>query len=193
VEVLALTGPFAPAGAETLQVPAMGTATVDLAAGLVGEAGSVRLTGDQPVTAAVLATSARPGAAPDVAVQSATPPLVRTGVVALAAVTGIDSELVLSNPTDQPAPVALELLSYDGVSLRSDDILIGPNATSTRRLDVAGPAYLVLTVPDGSTVHGAVGYAQPEGRVAGLASVSVTSPDVAGRAPNAVPDPTVGR
>ena len=193
VDVLALTGPFAPTGAEQLEVPARGTATVDLAAGLAGQAGAVRLSSDQPVTGAVLASSSRPGAAPDLAVQSATPPLVRTGVVALAAATGIDSELVLSNPTDEPAPVSLELLSFDGGTLRTDDVLIGPGATSTRRLDVAGPAYLVLTVPAGSTVHGAVGYTQPEGPVAGLAGVSLTSPDVASRAPNAVPDPTVGR
>lgn len=193
VEVLALTGPFAPVGAETLEVPAMSTASVDLAAGLLGQAGAIRLSSSQPVTGAVLATSARPGSSPDVAVQSAGAPIARQGVVALAAVAGVDSELVLSNPTDRPAPVALELLSFDGVSLRTDDALVGPNATSTRRLNVTGPAYLVVTVPDGLTVHGGVVFAQPEGSVAGLASVSLTSPDVGSRAPYAVPDPTVGR
>ena len=202
VEVLAQTGSFPPAGAETLEVPPGSTATVDLAPGLVGQDGGVRLQSDQPVTGAVISTLTRPGAAPDLAVQSATPPLVRTGVVALATGDGagsgagaapVDSELVLSNDADRAVTVSFEVLSHEGVSLRSDDVLIGGNSTSTRRLALDPPAYLVVSVPDGSSVHGGVVYSQLEGAVAGLTSVSLTSPDVASRAPAVVLDPAVGR
>ncbi|MET0694540.1 MAG: DUF5719 family protein, partial [Propionibacteriaceae bacterium] len=86
VQVLAQTGPFAPAGAESIEVPPASTVTVDLAAGLVGQNGGVGLTSDRPVTGAVVATSARSGAAADFAVQAATPALTRTGVAALAVV-----------------------------------------------------------------------------------------------------------
>jgi hypothetical protein len=201
VQVLAQAGPFEPTGADSLEILPRSTATVDLAAGLVGQYGAIRLVSDQPVTGAVLSTSLRPGAAPDFAVQPASAALVRTGVVALATAAagqpangqGVDSELVLSNDSDLRTTVSYEVVGYDGVSQSSDDVLIGPGGTSTRHLDPASPTYLVVKVLDGSAVHGGVVYTQPEGRVAGLASVSLTSPDVASRAPNVVSDPTVGR
>lgn len=219
VTVLALAGPFAPAGAETLEVPPHSTAAVELATGLVGQYGAVSLVGDQPVTGAVLSTSTRPGAAPDFSVSSATGPLVRTAVVALATgpaaddgsdgagpgtggtdpgdgakdLSPVESELVLSNDADSAATVSFEVLTYSGVSLHTDDVLIGPHSTSTRRLKLDAPAYLVAEVPDGSDIHGGVIYTQPDGDVAGLSQVSLTSPDVASRAPHVVVDPSVGR
>jgi hypothetical protein len=105
----------------------------------------------------------------------------------------VDSELVLSNGGSRAVTASFEVLSHQGVSLRTDDVLIGANSTSTRRLELEAPAYLVVTVPDGSDVHGGVVYSQLEGGVAGLASVSLTSPDVASRAPSVVLDPTAGR
>lgn len=203
VQVLAESGPFAPVGAETIEVRPSSTASVDLAPGLVGQSGGIRLSSNRPITASVVSASLRADGAPDFAVQSATPGLVRTGVVALA--TGpasdskpgdsgaIDSELVLSNGADKETTVAIEVLSYAGVSLRTDDVLIGGRSTSTRRLNLDGPAYLVVRVTDGADVHGGVVYSQPDGVVAGLATVSLTSPDVASRAPVVVNDPAVGR
>ncbi len=203
VQVLAESGPFAPAGAETIEVKPSSTATIDLAPGLAGQSGGIRLTSNRPVTGSVASTSVRPTGAPDFAVQSATPALVRTGVVALATGPGsdsstgdsaaVDSELVLSNGADTETTVAIEVLSYDGVSLRTDDVLIGGRSTSTRRLNLDGPAYLVVRVTDGADVHGGVVYSQPDGDVAGLATVSLSSPDVASRAPIVVNDPRVGR
>lgn len=193
VQVLALAGPFAPVGAHTVDVAPLSTATVDLTAGLVGQAAAVALTSDQPVTGSVVSTSSRSGAASDFAVQSATAPLVGAGVVALAAAPGVSSELVLSNSAAQPTLVKLEVSSFDGATLHTDDVLLGPHSSATRRLDQPPPAYLEVRAPPGSAVHGAVAYGQPEGAVAGLATVPLTSPDVGIRAPLAVPDPTVGR
>ena len=82
--MLGLQGPYAPTGAETVEVAPESSATVDLAPGLAGEAGAVKLTSDQPVTGAVVSTSRRSGAQADLAIQSAAAPLVRTGVSAVA-------------------------------------------------------------------------------------------------------------
>src|SRR5918997_5629749 len=121
VSVLGLQGPYAPSGAETLEVPAESSATVDLATGLAGEAATIRLTSDQPVTGAVVSSSRRSGAQADLAVQSGAVPLVRTGVSALATTQAGNGELVLSNVGTDDAAVSFEVLSYEGVVLRTDD------------------------------------------------------------------------
>ena len=64
---------------------------------LAGEAASVVLTSDFPVTCAVISTSRRSGAAGDLALQSAVSPLVGLGVGATATTDAADSELILSN------------------------------------------------------------------------------------------------
>jgi hypothetical protein len=193
VQVLGLQGPYAPIGAETVNVPAESSAAVDLEPGLAGEAGTVKLVSDRPVTGAVVSSSKRDGAQTDLAVQSAVGPLVRTGVSALATTRSGDSELVLSNTGTKDASVSFEVLSFDGVVLRTDDVLLGPDTTATRRLTSAPPSYVVVRVPDASSVVGGVVLAEPEGNVAGLATIPLTSPDVASRAPRTQLDPSVGR
>jgi len=47
-------------------------------------------------------------------------------------------------------------------------------------------------VPAGSGVYGGVVLTQPEGGIAGLATIPLVSPDIAGRAPYPIPDPGVG-
>ena len=69
IQVLGLQGPYAPSGAEVLELGPESTATLDLVTGLAGESGAVKLLSDQPVTGAVISTSerdsrpARPGRA----------------------------------------------------------------------------------------------------------------------------------
>lgn len=193
VQVLGLQGPLAPAGAETIEVAPESTASVDLAPGLLGEVGAVKLTSDQPVTASVVSTSKRAGATPDFAVQSAAPPLVRTGVSALATTNAGAAELILSNSADTNTEVSFEVFSLDGVSLRTEDVLIAANSTATRRMTSQAPSYLVVQVPDASSVVGGLVITQRDGAAAGLATIPLTSPDLAGRAPSTVRDPSVGR
>ena len=193
VQVLGLQGPFAPAGAETLDLAPESTATVDLATGLLGEAGAVKLISDEPVTGAVVSTSRRSGAEEDLAIQSAAAPLVRTGVSAVATTDAGSSELILSNSGTGDTPVSFELISYAGVSLRTEDVLLGPDGTATRRLESPDATYVVVRVPDGAAVVGTVVLTQPAGDSAGLATLPLTSPDVASRAPVTVFDPSVGR
>jgi len=194
VEVLGLSGPFAPAGADVVEIAPESTASVPLESGLAGESASVRLSSTTPVSAAVVSTSSRAGAQPDLAVQSALPPLVRQGVSAVGTTTtGAAAELVISNGGDADAATTFRVVSYDGVVLREDDILLAGGGTATRRLTSPGPSYVVLDVPDGSAVVGSVTLTQPEGDVAGLATLPLTSPDVASRAPSVEQDPAVAR
>lgn len=191
--VLGVQGPLAPAGAATVEIGPESSLSVDLTEGLAGQSGAVQLSSDQPVTASLIAESTRAGAQPDAAVQAALPPLVRSGVSAVAGLASTDAELILSNGTDADAPLSFDLVSLDGVVLAQEDVLVAAKATATRRLDSSVPAYLVVRMPEGSAIVGGISLAQPEGPVAGLTTLGILSPDVASRAPRTVPDPGVAR
>ena len=155
VQVLGLQGPYAPERRRGHRAGAGEHGHRSIwSPGLAGEAGAVKLTSDQPVTGAVISTSERASAQPDLAVQSAAGPLVRTGVSALATTRAGDSELILSNSGTEDTQVSFEVLSYAGVSLRTEDVLLGPDGTATRRLTSPAPSYVVVRVPDGSAVVG---------------------------------------
>jgi hypothetical protein len=193
VQVLGFQGPYEPKGAGSLDVPPESTATVNLEAGLAGGAGSVKLTSNVPVTGSVISTSRRGGAGIDLAVQSAAVPLIGTGVSALATSNVADSVLIVSNTGDGDAEISFEVLSYDGVMLRTADLVLGPNSTATRRLNSPAPSYVVVKVPAGASVVGGVVLTQPDRDVAGLATIPLGAPDLASRAPATKPDYSVGR
>lgn len=193
VSVLGVDGAFAPAGAETVEVPPESTAEVSVAEGLAGAAAGIELTSDQPVTGSVVSEAIGADALPDMAVQSAAGPIVRTGVVPLVHLEKTDAQLVLSNGGDDDVPLSFEVFGYDGVKIDDDDVLLVPHATATRRLDVGEAAYLVVTAPAGASVVGGVTFLASSGSIAGVATVPVVSPDVAARAPQVEFDPTVAR
>jgi hypothetical protein len=193
VQVLGLQGPYAPTGAASIDVPAEGTATVNLEPGLAGEAASVKLNSDVPVTGAVISSSRRGGARTDLAAQSAAPPLTGAGVSALATTNMADSELMISNCGEDDAQISFEVFSYNGVTLRTADMVLGANSTATRRLNSPAPSYVVVKVPDSSSVVGSVVLTQPDRDVAGLATIPLGSPDVASRAPAIRPDYSAGQ
>ncbi len=193
VSVLGLQGPFAPAGAATLDLAPQSTGTLALADGLAQTGSGVALTSGQPVTAAVVSTSDRSGAQPDVAVQPAAPALVRTGVSAVATSRDLDSELVLSNAATSDVSVHFSVRSLQGVELRAGDILLAAGGSATRRLASPAPSYVVVQVPDGSSVTGGVDLSDPDGDVAGLASIPLVSPDTSGPPPVVEQDPAAGR
>ena len=193
VQILGFQGPYEPEGAASLDIPPESTATVDLQAGLAGESGSVKLRSNVPVTGSVISTSRRSSSGIDLAVQSAAVPLIGSGVSALATSNIADSVLVVSNTGDGDAQVTFNVLSYDGVTLRTADLVLGPNSTATRRLNSPAPSYVVVKVPDGASVVGGVVLTQPDRDVAGLATLPLGSPDLSSRAPAARPDYSVGR
>jgi hypothetical protein len=193
VQVLGFQGPYEPEGAGSLDVPPESTATVDLEAGLAGGAGSVKLTSNVPVTGSVISTSRRGGAGIDLAVQSAAVPLIGTGVSALATTNIADSVLIVSNTGDGDAQISFDVLSYDGVMLRTANLVLGSNSTATRRLNSPAPSYVVVKVPADASVVGGVVLTQPDRDVAGLATIPLSSPDLASRAPATRSDYSVGR
>jgi hypothetical protein len=193
VQVLGFQGPYEPSGAETLEVSPESTATVSLEKGLGRAAGSIKLTSNVPVTGAVISTSQRRGAATDLAIQSAAVPLIGSGVSALATSNSAESELIVSNAGEADAQITFEVISYDGVTLRTGDMLLGANSTATRRLNSLAPSYVVVKVPGSSSVFGGVVLTQPDRReVSGLATIPLSSPDLASRAPATRPDYSVG-
>jgi hypothetical protein len=195
VQVLGFQGPYTPSEAGTVDVPPEGTATVNVQPGLAGEAAGIKLTSDVPVTGAVVSTSRRGGAGTDLAVQSAAAPLIGSGVSALATtnLADTDTELVISNGGDADAPVSFEVFNYQGVTLRTADAVLAANSTATRRLNSPAPSYVVVKVPEDSSVVAGVVLAQPDRDVAGLATIPLGSPDVASRAPVTRPDYGAGR
>lgn len=193
VQVLGFQGPYTPSGAGSVDVPPEGTATVNLQPGLAGEAAGIKLTSDVPVTGAVISTSRRSGAGSDLAVQSAAAPLIGSGVSALATTNLADSELIISNGGDADAQVSFEVFSYEGVTLRTADVVLAANSTATRRLNSPAPSYVVVKVPDDSSVVAGVVLTQPNRDVAGLATIPLSSPDVASRAPVTRPEYGAGR
>jgi Family of unknown function (DUF5719) len=198
VQVLGFQGAYEPSGAGSLDVAPESTATVSLADGLDEAAGSIKLTSNVPVTGAVVSTSQRGGAASDLAVQSAAVPLIGTGVSAVATSDigdgQLDSQLIVSNAAETDVQITFEVLSYDGVTLRTGDIVLGPNSTATRRLNSPARSYVIVEVPNGSSVFGGLVLTQPDRRdVAGLATIPLGSPDLASRAPATRRDYTVGR
>lgn len=193
VQVLGFQGPYTPSGAGSVDVPPEGTATVNLQPGLAGEAAGIKLTSDVPVTGAVISTSRRSGAGSDLAVQSAAAPLIGSGVSALATTNLADTELIISNGGDADAQVSFEVFSYEGVTLRTADVVLAANSTATRRLNSPAPSYVVVKVPDDSSVVAGVVLTQPNRDVAGLATIPLSSPDVASRAPVTRPEYGAGR
>lgn len=193
VSVLGIDGSYAPAGAEQVVVPPESTLEVSLTVGLAGAATAIRLTSDEPVTGAVISEAIGVTALPDIAVQSAAAPIVGSGVVTLVQLERVEAELVLSNGGDDPVSVSFDVYGYDGVRIDGDEVLLLPATTATRRLDADEPAYLVASVPTGATIVGGVTFLASSGGIAGVATVPVTSPDVASRAPRAEFDPAVGR
>lgn len=193
VSVLGLQGPFAPVGAETLELGPQSSGTLALADGLAGTGSGVALTSEQPVTAAVVSTSARTDAKPDIAVQPAAPALVRTGVSAVASTRNTDAELVVSNAATTDVSVHFSVRTLEGVELRGGDILLAGGGSATRRLASPTASYVVVQVPTGSSVTGGVDLVEPDGDVAGLASIPLVSPDTSGPPPVVEQDPGAGR
>jgi hypothetical protein len=180
-------------GAETIDLGPQSSGTLALADGLAQTGSGVALTSEQPVTAAVVSTSARADAQPDIAVQPAAPALVRTGVSAVATTRDVDAELVVSNAASSDVSVHFSVRSLQGVELRAGDMLLAAGGSATRRLASPAPSYVVVQVPDGSSVTGGVDLVEPDGDVAGLASIPLVSPDSSGPPPVVSQDPAAGR
>ncbi len=196
VQVIGADGTYTPAGAQQLELAPLSTGELSLAEGMGGAAAGVRLTSDEPVTAAVTATSEREDADPDVAVAVASSPILRLGIAPVAYLPDAQTTLVLSNAGPATVTARVEVVGLDGVVISSDDVPIANGASSVRTVRSSRPVYLTVAVPDTAQVYGGVSLAasgDAADDLAGLTGMALISPDVAGRAPSVRPDAEVAR
>lgn len=193
VAALGADGSFAPVDADTVEVDAQSSASVRLDQALAAENVAVRLTADQPVTGTVRSTSSRRSASPDIAVQPAAGPLRAAGLSPFAVATGASSIVSLTNAGRSQVTVPIQLVGYDAKVVFEDKLTLAPGTTSTKKLSAAGSAYLVADPPAGSSVYGGIVVSQDSGKVAGLATSPLLSPNLSAAAPEVTPDPAAAR
>lgn len=193
IEALGQDSAYVPAGAESVQVAPGSSATLDLGKALGGSAAVLRLTSTADVTAAVLSSSTREGAASDVAVEAAAAPILRTAVAPVGLLDGADSSVILGNDGTGTEPVSLEVLGPDAASLTTVSVSLAPGTTALRTLRLPAPGYVVVRARDGAAVTAELVLDQRDAKVAGLSTPAFLSPDVASRAPKLTADPAVGR
>ncbi len=193
LQILGPDGAFAPAGASTVAVPAQSTTSIDVTDGLAGQLGTVELTSDQPVTAAVRSISQSTDSGEDLAVSTAQPELGPLALAPLAIADQATNQLAVSNAGSRSVTVSLGLFDLNGVSLYTEDIPIAPHSTAGRQLTQPAPAYLTLKAPTGAEIYAGVTESSDQDSVAGLTAAALTSPDQSGRATVVLSDPDVAR
>jgi hypothetical protein len=199
IAALGLQGEFVPAGGDRIDVPAEGTAIVELGPGLVEQAAAIKLTSDQPVTGAVRSDAPAEDASgdkavPDFAVQAAAAPLRQVGVLPFVGETSLESRLVLSHVGADPVELTVEVFSLAGVSTGTEKITVAASSTVSRAITSPLPGYLVIKAPENAGVYaGLVQQSTGNSDVAGITSFAVSSPDVADRIRPASYDPWAAR
>ena len=193
IEILGPDGPFAPAEAATVSVDGQSSTSVDVASGLAKTIGTIRVVSDQRVVSAV--QSERPGgkSASDIAVSTAQTPIAGIGIAPAAVVDGSKTEFVISNGGDKISTADVTLYNTDGVSSYHERIPVPAGGSIERRVSQAGPAFLVVRTPSGSSLYGGFTLQQSSGDVAGLAAAAFVTPALAGQARTPVQDPQVGQ
>ncbi|MBO0812384.1 MAG: hypothetical protein J2P23_10105, partial [Microlunatus sp.] len=193
IEILGPDGPFAPADAATLSISPHASAGVDVANGLAEAIGTVRVNSNQPVVSSVRSELPADKGAPDIAVNSAQPPISGLAMAPAAVIDGSETEFAVSNGADKISKADVTLYNADGVSIYHEKIPVPPGGTIERRVSQAGPAYLVVRTPDGSKLYGGITLRQQGGRVAGLAAAALVTPGLAGQGRTPVEDAQVGQ
>jgi hypothetical protein len=191
VEVLGPDGPFAPANAASVSIGPGASTTVDVASGLAKTIGTLRVTSSQPIVSAVQSERSASKEASDIAVNTAQPPVSGMGIAPATAIDGTETEFAISNGGTTASNADVTLYNADGVALYHERVPVPAGASIERRVTQAGPAFLVLRAPAGSSLYGGVTLTQSSGSVAGLAAASFVTPGLAGRARVPVENPRV--
>ncbi len=193
IEVLGPDGPFAPAGAAETSVDAGSATTIDVAQGLAGRIGTLRVTSTQPVVTAVRSETTGAKNPTDIAVETSQPVISPLGIAPVGVVGGAHTEFALSNDGVHIATAVVTLTDLDGVRLYQEQIPVPPGGSVERRVNQAGPAYLTVRSTAGARLYGGLTLRQSSGDVSGLASAGFVTPGVAGRPRVSSHDPHVGQ
>lgn len=186
VQALAGDGAFVPVGLDSVDVPAGTTRTFPLETALKGQSVAIRLTASQPVVAAVearlkAAWAVRGASAGVGAGVSATIPLPK----------GVTPQLMLVNPTDQPAQADVLITDASGKQLAKRSVDLAASGTAVVDPGAATAALVTVTTATPSLRVGMV-VTGSLNKVAVLGSLALQ--DASGVAPSVVMvrDPLLG-
>ncbi|MFZ0531507.1 MAG: DUF5719 family protein, partial [Propionicimonas sp.] len=178
------------AGAEQLEVPPQTTRTLDLTAGLSGQAVALTIRSVQPVTAAVLQDTGSAAVKHDPAFSAATPRLPADSVWPLGAGKKAATVLALANPS--AAEVTATVALGTGATAGTDQEVVVPPGS---QVQVAVPAAAVDTVrirTAAQDLRGALVTTEKLGTVDGLAVWPLAEQESAAEPAVVVFDPRLG-
>lgn len=173
VGVLTDSGPIELAGLEQLEVPAGSTRSLELGPGLDGQAGALRLTSTQPITAALTLDTGSARPRHDPAHSAAAEPLPADGIWPLAAGRGARTVLQLVNPAENEATV----LVTAGVGNRpAQPSTVTVPAGATKAVPLKAATTNVVRLQTGATgLRAALVTTERLGEVRGLAILPLTA------------------
>jgi hypothetical protein len=190
VQMLTSNGSLDIADAQRIEVPPSSSRSVELAAGLGGQAAAVRLTSNQAVTASVLVDNGLAPAANDTAVAGATSALGADAVWPMAFGKTTAATLQLANSGTEDATVQLSV-TPGGAAAQTSEVKV----TAGSSAQVALPKAAALTIriqTASSSVHGSVIANEMIGKVHGLAILDLSSQASTSRSTGIVFDPHLG-
>jgi hypothetical protein len=167
IRALTANGSVALEGATAVDIPPQSTRFVSLETGLAQAAAAVRVTAPTTVTAAVIAETATPGDASDIAVASAGGSLPRQAVFPLAAGTSAKATLILSNATSQDAAATVRFSDASGKPLGEKSVTMTAGGSTTVAVPTSTTVSVGVETTQGS-LHGAIAVTATLGKVSGL-------------------------
>lgn len=145
IAVLGVGGSNAIAGVERIDLPPRTTRVVEVTAGLAEQAAALRLTSEQPVTAAVLADSAAEAERSDRVTLPATP-AATAGVWPVSVGKTADTVLHLANPGADEATVTVTVSDALGAPGTTTEVVVAAN--SSVQVDVTAADTSVVRLAD---------------------------------------------
>jgi hypothetical protein len=191
IGVLSNSGPIELAGSEQLEVPAGTTRTIDLAAGLAEQAGALKLTSTQPVTAGMWLDSGDDDARRDPAYTVATAPLPADAIWPLAVGKSGHTVLQLANPGEAAATVSVTTSANAAAPGQPTVVVVPPGSTVSVPI-VAAAATVVRVQTEATDVRAALVSTERLGKVRGLSVVDLAAQDAHGTSAQVVFDPHAG-
>ncbi len=191
IGVLSDSGPIELAGSEQVEVPAGVTRTFDLAAGLAAQAGALKLTSTQPVTAGVWLDSGGDDARRDPAYTVATAPLPADAVWPLAIGKSGRTVLQLANPGDAEARATVTTSANAAAPGQPTVVTVPPGSTLTVAIEAAAGS-VVRVQTEATDLRGALVSTERLGKVRGLAVIDLAAQDANAASAQVVFDPHAG-
>jgi len=190
-EMLGLEGVSSPPGLEAIAVNGQSVVTVDAAAPLADQAGSLRLTSTGAITAGIILSSDGTGAASDPAYLAAAAPLDSDGLwpFPVPATTALTLQLV--NAGDAPQTAIVTATTAPGVAGKQTNVALPAGTTVTVKLPKTDMRVLHIQTT-ATDVYGVVLATGQIGTISGLAAVPLVSFETPRDTTGITNDPRVG-